>query len=372
MNRFCTKSLVLAPFVCMLLIAGCSKDTKDYPKAVEPEFFDSQIPPDSPTASAIPEDGAASSGPSISSEPNTSSTSDASPESDTPSETDSPSSTAEPQSPSEPFARLPETLSMYQAVFDGTEQIYVQAGSLKDYLKGEGLEEGMEYNLEAILQIFRSHWGWRNEDSEDRSITIEYAELDIGDDGVPELAISLSGDMEFEWTLLLRRDGDHTSLCYAFATWSRSETFLNAYGFMWGGGSNGAEDHDYDEKIIEGDGQVLMLEHSNILGGSASSAGFLLREMTGQEPPLESLEVIYTTIGDETYASYDINMELSDEEIERFETLCLEQKGIDFVSYDYVEEQKAAYINQHGILEKWIEKDEVDWQLWKVVDPKHF
>lgn len=367
MNRLCIKSLVLGLFGCLLLTTGCGKDTKDYPKAVEPVFFDSQLPPDSPTASAPSKDGTPASDPAISSEPNTSSKSNA------PSETDFPSATPESHHPSDPAERLPESLSMYQAVLDGTEQIYVQAGALGDYyLEEDGLEENRGYSLEAILQIFRSHWGWQNEPFEDRSVTIEYAALDIGDDGVPELAVSLSGDMDFEWTLLLRRKEEHTILCYAFSTWSRSETFLNTYGFMWGGGSNGAEDHDYDEKIIDSDGQVLILEHSNILGGSASSAWFLLREMTGQEPPLGSLAVIYTTIGDETYASYDINMELSNEDIERFEALCLEQKGIDFVSYDYVEEQKAAYINQHGILEKWIEKDEVDWQLWKVTDPKPF
>ena len=363
MNRLCAKSLTLGLFGCLLLIAGCGKDTKDYPKAVEPEFFDSQLPPDSPTVSAPPKDGTSASDPAISSEPN------ASLKPDGPSKTNSSSATAKPLSSSETSAILPEALFMYQGFFDGTEKAYVQVGALSDYLEGEGLEEDSEYSLESILQIFRSHWGWRTETSEDRIVTIEYAALDIGDDGIPELAVALSGDMEFEWTLLLRREGNHTILSYSFATWSRSETSLNTYGFMWGGGSNGAGDHSYDEKIICNDGQVLALEHSNYLWDSFSSEWFLLHEVIGQEPPSESLEVVYTTIGDETYASYDLYMELSSEEIERFEALCLEQNGVDFVPYEYVEEQKAAYIIQHGILDKWMETDEVDWQLWKTAAP---
>lgn len=362
MKHLCIKSLTLGLFGCLLLIAGCGKDTKDYPKAVEPEFFDSQIPPDSPTASAPPKDGAAASDPAIFSGL------DAPLKPDESSETASSSATAKPQNSSDTSARLPEALSMYQGFFDGTEQVYVQVGALSDYLEGEGLEEGSEYSLEAILQIFRSHWGWRNEATEDRSITIEYAALDIGDDGIPELAIALSGDMEFEWTLLLRREQNHTILSYSFATWSRSETSLNTYGFMWGGGSNGAGDHSYDEKIICNDGRVLALEHSNFLLDSFSSEWFLLREVISQEPPSESLEVVYTTIGDETYASYALYIELSSKEIERFEALCLERNGVDFVPYEYVEEQKAAYIIQHGILEKWLEKDEVNWQQWKMAE----
>lgn len=353
MNRSHYRDLSLGLICCLALMTACGQNNADEAaRSITPEHF-----PASPTVSPpIPTDAADQILPSDQSAP-----SEPVPI--------SPTVTPIRQVSIVTAASLPEELSGYQSFFDGSEKVYIQEEALGDYtFEAQALEEGMEYSLEDILQDYRSYNWWWDPDVGTVSIELQYAALDLGDDGVAELAFSLSGATEFDWTFLLRHENGRLILCYAYGTWSRSETFLNNYGFLWGGGSNGAGDHSHDEKFIDGDGRALLIENANILSDDFSSEWHAFLEVMGEEASSNWLEVVHYEIGGETYSTYYTETELSGEEAEHFEALCLERYGTVFVTDEYVAEQKDAYIKELGISEQWLEMNEVDWQLLMVVE----
>lgn len=87
---------------------------------------------------------------------------------------------------------------------------------------------------------------------------VEYAYIDCGKDGTRELALRLVGpfvEPESELTLIAMELDDRLEVVYAYATWSRSYTAINEYGFITGDGSNGASNHGWDTAYIDADGK---------------------------------------------------------------------------------------------------------------------
>ncbi len=90
--------------------------------------------------------------------------------------------------------------------------------------------------------------------------SIEYAYIDCGKDGTKELVLSLGGpfvEPESHLTLIIKDMDNKLEVVYAYATWSRSYTTINDYGFISGDGSNGASNHGWNAAYIDADGKYL-------------------------------------------------------------------------------------------------------------------
>ncbi len=84
----------------------------------------------------------------------------------------------------------------------------------------------------------------------------EYAFLDLGMDGELELALRSVGPFVEEasmLTFIVKVIDNQPQVVYVFPSWSRSYTLINKYGYISGGGSNGASNHAWDAAYLDGD-----------------------------------------------------------------------------------------------------------------------
>ena len=88
--------------------------------------------------------------------------------------------------------------------------------------------------------------------------SMEYAYLDCGADGVKELALRMRGPFVEEnssMTYVIKEIDSKLQVVYAFAGWWRNNTEINEFGYITGGGSNGASNHGWDAGYVNADGK---------------------------------------------------------------------------------------------------------------------
>lgn len=133
----------------------------------------------------------------------------------------------------------------------GEDEYYYIAG---DYIKP--LPTDRELTLSELRDEFNKIIHENNEDAEDVR-GMSYAYLDCGADGTKEMALKVDGpiiDGNSNLTLILKNIDGKIQAVYAYACWDRSQTDINEYGFITGGGSNSASNHGSDVAYIDADG----------------------------------------------------------------------------------------------------------------------
>ena len=88
--------------------------------------------------------------------------------------------------------------------------------------------------------------------------SISYSYLDCGNDGEKELAVKFVCPVvepDSNIVLVIKEIDSKLQVVYSVCSWSRSETTINEYGFIQGGGSGGAINHSSDAALIDADGK---------------------------------------------------------------------------------------------------------------------
>ncbi len=128
----------------------------------------------------------------------------------------------------------------------------------------EGLSQG-SYYIADMAEAFRAYY---SEQFQDYLLgDVYYAFIDCGNDGEPELALSISliepAGSEFngpyEQMMVIKRmdDGLHVvAYCYSFY---RTSSYINKYGYLSEGGSSSAMGYYYEDSFVNADGEHKFL-----------------------------------------------------------------------------------------------------------------
>ncbi len=137
---------------------------------------------------------------------------------------------------------------------------YHAAANRSVYLEvNDVLEDGGSYSLDMfcalVAEQLREDWG---EPDGASSPQVEYAFLDCGGDGKPELALSvLYPTMAESWVqLVILKESDgviHTA--FLGDEWSRRQVSVNTRGYIEDGGSNGAASYTVGKSFVDAEGQ---------------------------------------------------------------------------------------------------------------------
>lgn len=118
--------------------------------------------------------------------------------------------------------------------------------------------EGEEYTLEELVNCIIADYIGDDDSVEIWLDKIEYAYIDCGADGEPELALHIDTPMStegwIEYIIIKEFDGKLKTV-YSDVAWSRSYIHINEYGYIYGDGSGGAASHSFDKSFVDGDGK---------------------------------------------------------------------------------------------------------------------
>lgn len=235
------------------------------------------------------------------------------------------------------------------------------------YSPMEEIGIGEEYTLAELVDFVTKEV---YEERFDRvySWDLQYALMDCGGDGEPELALRINNvgidgpEDGSTTTLVLKKIDGKVVLCDSFDTWSRSEDTLYYYGYRQGGGSSGAGDHIYQEKIVTGSGrkyelfrcESLMPGWLNYINEEAVRS---YTESYGKEYDGSLCMDVYQIDGQQ-YISYAA--EEGEKEAENLIAL-FKKKGSEFTDSNVIEEKIAEYKEKLGISEEWCIQKELEW-----------
>lgn len=208
---------------------------------------------------------------------------------------------------------------------------------------------------------------------------LQYALLDCGGDGEPELAVKMNnvgiGGPEdgSTTTLILKEIDGKPYLCDSFDTWSRSDSTLYYYGYRQGMGSGGAGAHIYRETLLDGQGKKREIYSCETLAGVFeltrinADAVSAYHELYGGEYP--GLYMNLYEIGGQEYVSYVADEDYRNTEAgESAEKLAaelvrlFEENGTEFTDETVIEEKISDYKKRMGISEEWCVQEELEWK----------
>ena len=182
-------------------------------------------------------------------------------------------------------------LSKYEDILNVTVKAVIDlSGETASYYAFKrALSEGKEYTLTEIidnLKQFMENDFWQiRPDSQG----IEYAYIDCGNDGVKELLILLHLPVEnedFDVRMVVKDIGGTLTVVYDNDSWSRSETIVNEYGYVIGGGSGGASSEVSEYGVIDKDGKFKYIYGVDYENGELGYIWF--------EPEYEKRTTYYT------------------------------------------------------------------------------
>ena len=233
----------------------------------------------------------------------------------------------------------------------------------------ERIPVGKEYTLQELLNelytIVHTEGNYYHYDEDHDLSTIQYANLDLGADGVPELLLYIPGpfvDSNGGITLIVKELDGKLQVIYGYADWSRSETSINEYGYISGGGSNGASNHGFDEGVLAADGTYTYAfyeEEESEINGYINSDNY--------NPEKDGVICMYTLrvgpyIGDDTptYYTYRVFDYNSYDELDipnlytegKYKELMDTVEGKTFITLDEFNALEAAREEEIGITEK--------------------
>ena len=98
------------------------------------------------------------------------------------------------------------------------------------------------------------------EEPEDLKMQIEFAYLDCGQDGDPEMAIEFRNLGRYGSLVLVIKEVNGKLQCtYGYETWDRSDTMINTAGILCGTGSSGFGRHGYDLGMLDANAEYHLV-----------------------------------------------------------------------------------------------------------------
>ena len=131
---------------------------------------------------------------------------------------------------------------------------YTIYGSGTDYI--ECMHEGDRFTLEELIDSLNTN---------PSTLSVQYTYLDCGVDGKPELALKITGlDIYSEGDdsyafYVFYDNGTELELAFCNAYWARSGMNIYQYGYLTEYGSGGAALHYYDEYLLDGRGDLMVV-----------------------------------------------------------------------------------------------------------------
>ena len=124
--------------------------------------------------------------------------------------------------------------------------------------------QGNSYTLEKLTQILIANY----QDSGNMELHIQYASIDCGKDGIPELALRIDTPTVDDWSqfFVLKEYDGQLKAVYTCNTWARSYLEVNVYGYISHYGSGGAATSYYQKDFVDADGKYHFL-YKNVVDG---------------------------------------------------------------------------------------------------------
>ena len=151
-----------------------------------------------------------------------------------------------------------EPADLYSEFKAGTAKVkYTGSGEMSSYLDlSSCLEVGEAYTVDELIAAIETVDPYLNTDLNGY---ITYKDIDCGSDGIPELLMMASFGDEFSINIVIKEIDAELVMCYDQDSWSRCYTEVSENGFITTSGSSGASVHDYQEAIIDADGNYRFI-----------------------------------------------------------------------------------------------------------------
>ncbi len=159
---------------------------------------------------------------------------------------------------------------IYEAFKNGTAKAkYRGTGDMTSYLEtAAALEVGQSYTVEEIAEALKTVGEYKDVIT---SVSVDYSNIDCGQDGVPELLAEAHMGDEFRLFLIIKEIDGELVICFDQDAWSRSDTVVNTDGTIETGGSGGAALHYMDYSFVDANGDYKYYygveETSSLYGG---------------------------------------------------------------------------------------------------------
>ncbi len=224
-------------------------------------------------------------------------------------------------------------------------------------------------------------------------LEIDYALIDCGKDGFPELALKLPfSDPEgvretpTEYVIIRPFNGE-LSVVTIEESFYRSETVINEYGYIVNSGSNGASSHESTNYVITSDGEFYKLYTTyNYFGLEApvfcrEALSTSLQEILAPTEAESVGDYTLTAVIFDYESDYDPETEYEEYSDERcknayyafrdgegndaevdeaYAQLCADN-GISILPISEIGDMIGEYVSQYGLTEEIIDGEEPDW-----------
>lgn len=238
-----------------------------------------------------------------------------------------------------------EEVRAYEAFLRGDSRAAISEHyySAAEYLEPPAWMES--FSLKELLEEILS--GIREDRGIDGVERVEYALIDCGSDGQPELAVRIYGvsiyDRHDSSSLVLIFDCEdgRAELIYAVDMWARSDTTVYPDGYISSGGSGGAATHYIEAGIIGADSVYRTAYDMHIETGQCLYGMSAYEPIDSEELPAEFYEC---ALGEDTVYSYFILEDISEDVRANVLAYIAEnerQMGMKFLTY----EEMAALID---------------------------
>lgn len=151
-----------------------------------------------------------------------------------------------------------EQADLYAEFKAGTAKVrFTGSGERSSYLDlSSCLEIGEAYTVDELIAAIETVDPYLNTDLNGY---ITYQDIDCGSDGIPELLMMASFGDEFSVNIVIKEINGELVMCYDQDSWSRCYTEVSENGVIKTSGSSGASVHDYQEAIIDADGNYRFI-----------------------------------------------------------------------------------------------------------------
>lgn len=142
---------------------------------------------------------------------------------------------------------------LYKEFEEGTASVkYTGKGDRTSYITTyDVLEAGKSYTKDELLTALKSIGGL----TEDGEPSFDFTEIDCGEDGVPELLVTIEFGAASRLIMILKDIDGELVMCFDQDGWDRSDVFVNPDGTISTYGSAAANVHVFDSAFVDASGE---------------------------------------------------------------------------------------------------------------------
>ncbi len=179
-----------------------------------------------------------------------------------------------------------EQETLYELFLKNVATVHIDNSSNVGYYFSYADSDGRDVTLEDLVHVIIDYYNEDNEYVETKLEKIEYAYLDCGKDGNEELALRIFTPGIDYWTqyIIIKEIDGQLRTVYSNVEWSRGQTFITEYGYVYSDGSGGASHHVFTKEYIDAEGKYNFIYTNNSsdfsIGGDYAGDIFLMVNRT--------------------------------------------------------------------------------------------